>query len=108
MSQEQGFFRQAIYCLNRVLFTNRNDLGAQWDRIVLFATIGEHRKVASIAPNPNPSPNPKLCLNLTLSLIHSPLSMPYMTFTANVYAPETCLAAFADTAASAWFPANAS
>jgi hypothetical protein len=44
MSQEQGFFRQAIYCLNRVLFTNRNDLGAQWDRIVLFATIGEHRK----------------------------------------------------------------
>jgi len=49
MSQEQGFFRQAIYCLNRVLFTNRNDLGAQWDRIVLFATIGEHRKVPIVA-----------------------------------------------------------
>ena len=46
MSQEQGFFRQAIYCLNRVLFTNRSDLSAQWDRIVLFATIGEHRKVS--------------------------------------------------------------
>ena len=47
MSQEQGFFRQAIYCLNRVLFTDRNDVGAQWDRIVLFATIGEHRKASS-------------------------------------------------------------
>ncbi len=63
MSQEQGFFRQAIYCLNRVLFTNRNDLGAQWDRIVLFATIGEHRKVPSAAVT--------VTLILTLILIMS-------------------------------------
>lgn len=45
MSQEQGFHRQAIYCLNRVLASDRSDLGAQWDRACLFALIGENRKV---------------------------------------------------------------
>ena len=83
MSTEQGFLRQAIYCLNRVLprpcarlftllpvvsavlqtcsrsdcrhmpeclpaqviFMDKTDLHAQWDRAVLYSDVNEPRKV---------------------------------------------------------------
>ncbi len=45
MSTEQGFLRQAIYCLNKVLFSARDDLHAQWDRAVLYSDVNEPRKV---------------------------------------------------------------
>ncbi len=44
MSTEAGFFRQAIYCLCKVVQRAREDLDAQWDRAVLYAEIGETRR----------------------------------------------------------------
>jgi hypothetical protein len=44
MSTEAGFFRQAIYCLCKVVQRVRDDLDAQWDRAVLYAEIGETRR----------------------------------------------------------------
>lgn len=44
MSTEAGFFRQAIYCLCKVVQRARDDLDAQWDRAVLYAEIGETRR----------------------------------------------------------------
>jgi len=50
MSTEQGFLRQAIYCLNKVLFSERGDLHAQWDRAVLYSDVNEPRKVRWLMP----------------------------------------------------------
>lgn len=48
MSADQGFQRQAIYCLNKVLFSDKGDLNSQWDRAVLYSDINEPRKVTAI------------------------------------------------------------
>ena len=44
LSTELGFFRQAIYCLSRVLRSAKKDVDARWDRAVLYAETGETRR----------------------------------------------------------------
>jgi general transcription factor 3C polypeptide 3 (transcription factor C subunit 4) len=44
LSTEVGFFRQAIYCLCKVIHRAREDMEALWDRAVLYAEIGETRR----------------------------------------------------------------
>jgi len=44
MSTEQGFLRQAIYCLNKVVHGDRTDVHAQWDRAVLYTDLGHHKR----------------------------------------------------------------
>lgn len=45
MSTEQGFLRQAIYCLNKVVHGDKTDVHAQWDRAVLYTDLGHHKRV---------------------------------------------------------------
>lgn len=45
MSTQQGFTRQAIYCLNKVLASDRTDLDSLWDKAVLLSEINMPRKV---------------------------------------------------------------
>eukprot|EP00798_Chlamydomonas_sp_ICE-L_P009988 gene9988-7869_t len=41
LSTEVGLFRQAIYCLSRVIRRSKGDLDALWDRAVLYAEVNE-------------------------------------------------------------------
>ncbi|GFR52663.1 hypothetical protein Agub_g15257, partial [Astrephomene gubernaculifera] len=41
MSTELGFYRQAVYCLSKVIARDRGDLDALWDRAVLYAQVGD-------------------------------------------------------------------
>ena len=75
MSTEQGFLRQAIYCLNKVVHGDRDDVHAQWDRAVLYTDIGQHKRARICEPppplrhTPPPPPAPHSFLgNPTLSL----------------------------------------
>lgn len=44
LSTDLGFFKQAIYCLTRVLRQDKKDVDAKWDRAVLYAEIQETRQ----------------------------------------------------------------
>lgn len=64
MSTEQGFLRQAIYCLNKVVHGDRTDVHAQWDRAVLYTDLGHHKRVP---PTPHLPPR---CLAISCSGVH--------------------------------------
>lgn len=51
MSTEQGFVRQAIYCLNKVVHADKEDVHALWDRAVLYTELGHHKRVTHLPPH---------------------------------------------------------
>jgi hypothetical protein len=60
-SHEQGNLTQAIYCLSRVVRIMPEDAEVRWDRALLLARTGDHKKVPPLslcvshpaAPNPH-------------------------------------------------------
>jgi hypothetical protein len=44
-SNEQGNMVQTVYCLTRVLRMTPDDVNARWDRALLYARMGDIRKV---------------------------------------------------------------
>ena len=45
LSSEQGLLRQAAYCLTQVLRRDRGDAAARFDRALIFADLGDSRRV---------------------------------------------------------------